>query len=102
MHQLSKEEKDAVPEHVRLAALEMGKEAFLERLRAINMTPFDAAAYNTILNAVRAEVLQLKTMLGSLQSKGQDRAWLRNQTMGDLDDARLVEGLTLNPTLTLP
>ena len=31
-------------------------------------------------------------MLQSLEAKTQERQWLRNQTTGDLDDNRLVDG----------
>lgn len=27
------------------------------------------------------------------QAKGKERQWMRNQTYGDLDEARLIEGL---------
>eukprot|EP00048_Salpingoeca_helianthica_P001847 m.52144 g.52144 ORF g.52144 m.52144 type:complete len:1852 (-) comp11758_c0_seq1:56-5611(-) len=94
VHQLSREEKDAVPDHIKKAALEMGQQAFLERLREINMSQFDAEAYEAISSAVRTEVQQLRVLLSTLQAKGQERAWLRFQTAGDLDDGRIVEGLT--------
>ena len=28
------------------------------------------------------------------QAKGKERQWLKNQAYGDLDDAKLIEGLT--------
>ena len=28
------------------------------------------------------------------QAKGKERQWLKNQTYGDLDDAKLIDGLT--------
>ena len=30
----------------------------------------------------------------SRQAKGKERQWLKNQAYGDLDDAKLIEGLT--------
>ena len=30
----------------------------------------------------------------SHQAKGKERQWLKNQAYGDLDDAKLIEGLT--------
>ena len=29
-----------------------------------------------------------------MQTKGKERNWVRHQTSGDLDDAKLIEGLT--------
>lgn len=36
---------------------------------------------------------QLRVLLASLHSRGEERGWLRNQSLGDLDDSRIVEGL---------
>lgn len=33
-------------------------------------------------------------ILSSLQAKGDEREWLRNQSIGDLDDHKLIESLT--------
>ncbi|KAF4526552.1 hypothetical protein B566_EDAN009123 [Ephemera danica] len=45
VYQVSQEEKDAVPEHVKRAAREMAQKAFKERLREIRMTEYDAGLY---------------------------------------------------------
>ncbi len=57
------------------------------------MSSFDANEYGRIAGAVRREAEQLKVLLASLHAKGEERAWLRYQTLGDLDDGRIVEGL---------
>jgi len=36
----------------------------------------------------------LKTIISGLQAKAKDRQWLKNQTSGELDDTRLIEGIT--------
>ena len=92
--QLSDEEKDSIPDDVKKAAREMGKTAFLERLKEINMSEYDAKMYNTFSQAVRAEVKELRTMLAGLHAKGDEREWLKHQTEGDMDDSKLVDGLT--------
>uniref|UniRef100_V5I964 von Willebrand factor A domain-containing protein 8 n=1 Tax=Anoplophora glabripennis TaxID=217634 RepID=V5I964_ANOGL len=49
VHQLSDEEKNAVPEHVQNAAREMGRKAFQEKLREIGMSGYDHSIYSQFL-----------------------------------------------------
>lgn len=93
VYQVSQVEKDAVPEEVRRAAREMGEKAFKERLKAINMSEYDAATYERFSNAVRRQVQSLRIILDSLQAKGKERQWLKNQALGELDDAKIIDGL---------
>uniref|UniRef100_A0A8D3C1B3 von Willebrand factor A domain-containing protein 8 n=1 Tax=Scophthalmus maximus TaxID=52904 RepID=A0A8D3C1B3_SCOMX len=94
VYQVSQAEKDAVPEDVRRAAREMGEKAFKERLKEINMSEYDAATYERFSAAVRRQVQSLRIILDSLQAKGKERQWLKNQALGDLDDAKIIDGLT--------
>uniref|UniRef100_A0A8C4IV27 von Willebrand factor A domain-containing protein 8 n=1 Tax=Dicentrarchus labrax TaxID=13489 RepID=A0A8C4IV27_DICLA len=94
VYQVSQAEKDAVPEEVRRAAREMGEKAFKERLKEINMSDYDAATYERFSNAVRRQVQSLRIILDSLQAKGKERQWLKNQALGELDDAKIIDGLT--------
>uniref|UniRef100_A0A3P8URE8 von Willebrand factor A domain containing 8 n=1 Tax=Cynoglossus semilaevis TaxID=244447 RepID=A0A3P8URE8_CYNSE len=94
VYQVSQAEKDAVPEEVKRAAREMGEKAFKERLREINMSDYDANSYERFSNAVRRQVQSLRIILDSLQAKGKERQWLKNQAVGDLDDAKIIDGLT--------
>ncbi|XP_018330489.1 von Willebrand factor A domain-containing protein 8 [Agrilus planipennis] len=93
VHQLSDEEKAAVPEHVRKAAQEMGRKAFQERLKEIGMSGYDASLYAQLSNAVAKEVQSLRVILNTLQSKNKERQWSRHQTSGELDDVKLIDGL---------
>ncbi|XP_068732159.1 von Willebrand factor A domain-containing protein 8-like [Montipora capricornis] len=93
VHQLSDEEKDAVPDDVKRAAREMGRRAFKQRLREIQMTEYDAEMYESFSSRVRRQVQSLRVILDSLQARGKERVWLRNQTSGELDDSKLIEGL---------
>lgn len=54
--QLSDEEKNAVPEHVKKAAREMGLKAFKERLKEIQMSEYDAKLYNEYSSSVQNQV----------------------------------------------
>ncbi|XP_050388458.1 von Willebrand factor A domain-containing protein 8 [Patella vulgata] len=94
VYQVPQWEKDAVPESVQQAAREMAQKAFKERLKEIEMSEFDAETYDKFSSSVRRQVQSLKVILDSLQAKGKERQWLKNQAYGDLDDARLIEGLT--------
>ncbi|XP_013855455.1 von Willebrand factor A domain-containing protein 8 [Austrofundulus limnaeus] len=94
VYQVSQAEKDAVPEEVRRAAREMAEKAFKQRLKEINMSEYDAATYERFSKAVRRQVQSLRIILDSLQAKGKERQWLKNQVMGELDDAKIIDGLT--------
>uniref|UniRef100_A0A1B6BXM8 VWFA domain-containing protein n=1 Tax=Clastoptera arizonana TaxID=38151 RepID=A0A1B6BXM8_9HEMI len=94
VHQLSDEEKASVPEHVRKAAREMAQKAFKKKLEEIKMSEYDASLYEQFSSAVSNQVQALRVILNSLQAKSKDRQWLRHQTSGDLDDAKLIEGIT--------
>ncbi|XP_041807194.1 von Willebrand factor A domain-containing protein 8 [Chelmon rostratus] len=94
VYQVSQAEKDAVPEEIRRAAREMGEKAFKDRLKEIDMSEYDAATYERFSKAVRRQVQSLRIILDSLQAKGKERQWLKNQALGELDDAKIIDGLT--------
>lgn len=89
---MSQEEKDAVPEHIKKAAREMGLKAFQERLREIKMSQYNATLYAQFSDAVERQVKSLRVILSNLQAKAKERQWVRHQTTGELDDAKLIEG----------
>ncbi|XP_029645766.1 von Willebrand factor A domain-containing protein 8 [Octopus sinensis] len=91
--QVSQAEKDAVPEEVRRAAQEMAAKAFKERLREINMSEYDAETYDSFAQSVRRQVQSLRVILDTLQAKGKERQWLKQQPQGDLDETKLIEGI---------
>ncbi|WAR13710.1 VWA8-like protein [Mya arenaria] len=66
-------QKDSVPEH---------------------MSEYDAETYETFSKHVRRQVQALRVVIDSLQAKSKERQWLKNQPHGDLDDAKLIDGLT--------
>ncbi|KAI5107140.1 von Willebrand factor A domain-containing protein 8, partial [Silurus meridionalis] len=94
VYQISQAEKDAVPEEVKKASREMAEKAFKERLKEIQMSEYDAATYERFSGAVRRQVQSLRIILDSLQAKGKERQWLKNQALGELDDAKIIDGLT--------
>ncbi|XP_058132611.1 von Willebrand factor A domain-containing protein 8 [Dasypus novemcinctus] len=94
VYQVSEAEKEAVPEEVKRAAREMGRKAFQQRLKAIQMSEYDAASYERFSGAVQRQVRSLRVILDNLQAKGKERQWLRHQATGELDDAKIIDGLT--------
>uniref|UniRef100_A0A7M4DXF6 von Willebrand factor A domain-containing protein 8 n=1 Tax=Crocodylus porosus TaxID=8502 RepID=A0A7M4DXF6_CROPO len=94
VYQISQAEKDAVPEEVKRAAREMGEKAFKQRLKEIKMSEYDASTYERFSGAVRRQVQSLRIILDNLQAKGKERQWLKHQAIGELDDAKIIDGLT--------
>ncbi|XP_051566216.1 von Willebrand factor A domain-containing protein 8-like [Myxocyprinus asiaticus] len=94
VYQISQAEKDAVPDEVKRASREMAEKAFKQRLKEIEMSEYDASIYDRFSGAVRRQVQSLRIILDSLQAKGKERQWLRNQALGELDDAKIIDGLT--------
>ncbi|KAK4880988.1 hypothetical protein RN001_004307 [Aquatica leii] len=99
VHQLSDEEKAAVPEHIKQAAREMGKKAFEQRLKEIGMSGYDASLYSQFSNAVAKQVQSLRIILGSLEAKNKERQWTKHQTSGELDDMKLIDGILGEKTI---
>ncbi|KAI9184411.1 hypothetical protein H9P43_003464 [Blastocladiella emersonii ATCC 22665] len=94
VHQVSDEVKANVPEHIRQAAREMGQDALARRLAEIGMADGEMRAYTDLRNAVAGHVHRLRRVVLALPSnKDDERVWLRHQTDGELDDAKLVDGL---------
>jgi hypothetical protein len=72
----------------------MGENVFRERLREIQMSEFEHDLYTKYLNQVKKPIQQLRNILDGLEAKNKERQWLKNQTLGDLDDTKLVEAIT--------
>ncbi|XP_071450278.1 von Willebrand factor A domain-containing protein 8 [Hetaerina americana] len=99
VHQLSDEEKAQVPEHVRRAAREMAQKAFKQRLKEIKMSEYDGSLYDQFSSGVSKQVKSLRVILSNLQAKSKERQWVRHQTSGEMDDTKLIEGLTGEKTI---
>jgi hypothetical protein len=99
VHQLSDQEKDDVPDDVKEAARQLGREAFEKRLNEIKMSTYDHEIYSSISDVVQQETKALKVILSALEAKEDERVWLYHQTDGELDDGKLVEGLVGEQTV---
>lgn len=94
VHQLSDEEKADVPEEIKKAAREMNRKAYEQKLQEIKMSAHDHKLYAQFSEPNRKQVQQLKAILEAMQTKSNERQWQKYQTHGDLDDTRLIEGIT--------
>ncbi|TPX32182.1 hypothetical protein SmJEL517_g04613 [Synchytrium microbalum] len=68
--------------------------AMRKRLAQIQMTSKDMEMFNKYRDNVQREVRELRTILEAVEAKNRERVWLKNQTTGDIDDTRLIEGVT--------
>uniref|UniRef100_A0A915CIE2 VWFA domain-containing protein n=1 Tax=Parascaris univalens TaxID=6257 RepID=A0A915CIE2_PARUN len=99
VHQLPQSAKDAVPEHILKKAREIAMSEYKKRLHAIEMSEHDAKTYNELYARIEKQSRTLRTVIDSLEAKEKERQWVRHQTTGDLDDAKLVEGVTGEKTI---
>jgi hypothetical protein len=70
----------------------MAKEAFAKRLAEIGMGERDASIYSEIYERVRHEINLMREILNSVQTRQNEREWIRFQSAGDFDDGRIVDG----------
>lgn len=77
----------------------MAKKAFEEKLKELGMSGYDATLYNQFYNSVSRQIQSLRVILGNLQAKNKERQWWRNQTSGELDDVKLIDGLLGEKTI---
>ncbi|XP_050685051.1 von Willebrand factor A domain-containing protein 8-like [Leptidea sinapis] len=72
----------------------MNRKVFEERLQEIRMSEFDAGLYQQFYRAVQPQISALRGVLAELQAKKKERQWSRHQTSGELDDGKIIEGIT--------
>ncbi|KAK3250339.1 hypothetical protein CYMTET_40279 [Cymbomonas tetramitiformis] len=93
VHEAPAEEKKKVSAEAREAAMKMNRAAFAKRLEEISMNPREAEVYDRLLDGIQYEITQMRSILQSTQATSKERVWMKQQMNGELDDARLVEGL---------
>lgn len=101
----------------------MARQELERRLAELNMNAGEAKEYNSLLAEVQAHISQLFDLLEStfirfcfvvirsylsltsflqtkdLAAREEERVWVKRQTDGELDDSRLMEGLTGETTV---
>eukprot|EP01124_Arcella_intermedia_P029907 TRINITY_DN642_c0_g1_i1.p1 TRINITY_DN642_c0_g1~~TRINITY_DN642_c0_g1_i1.p1 ORF type:complete len:1385 (-),score=366.10 TRINITY_DN642_c0_g1_i1:72-3695(-) len=99
VHQVSDEEKANVDKEIIKKAKEMASEGLHKRLAEIEMTAYEDKAYQNYYRNVEDSISELRNILENLKFKKSSRQWVRFQTTGDLDENRLVEGITGEKTI---
>ncbi|KAL7311976.1 hypothetical protein PS15m_009681 [Mucor circinelloides] len=82
------------PQAITEAQKEMHDQAMEKMLKKLDMSQADFQQYNTFMENIRREVRELRVILESVEAKKHERVWLKNQSSGDLDDTKIIEGLT--------
>ena len=90
--QLSDEEKANLSDEVKDQIRKMAKEALSKRLAEIGMGEKDASIYSAIYDRVRHEINLMREILNGVQTRQNEREWIRFQSAGDFDDGRIVDG----------
>ncbi len=91
---LRKAEKQDVDDDVKKAAKEIREKAWKQLLEQMDMTPLAAEQYLKYKTAVETETRELRVTLDGLEAKSNERVWMKNQVVGDIDDNRLIDGIT--------
>ncbi|CAI2356267.1 unnamed protein product [Caenorhabditis sp. 36 PRJEB53466] len=94
VHQMPDFAKNQVPAHILKKAREIAKTEYAKKLREINMSDYDAEAYENVWKKVQASSRKLASVIDQLEAKKKEREWTKHQTSGDLDDGKLIEGVT--------
>jgi hypothetical protein len=94
VHQVSPEMKAQVSEAAKEQARKIAREALNKRLEEIQMGKNDYHTYMQYKKNIEAQIGQLRATFEELSRRARERVWLRHQTHGDLDDSKLVDGLT--------
>lgn len=90
---LSEEEKAALPPEYYEEAKQMARDAYTHRLKELDLAPHDANKWEWLLRQVAAPVGRMRVALASRGAKERERVWQRQQTSGELDDGRIVDGV---------
>ncbi|GJJ14791.1 hypothetical protein Clacol_009059 [Clathrus columnatus] len=91
--------KHQVPDKIKEEAREMARKELARRLEELNLEVHEAKGYSAILAAVESHIARLLDVLESLSAKEEERVWVKRQTDGELDDNRLIDGITGEKTV---
>ena len=94
IHQVSEEAKAEVNEEAREAARQMAKKALVERLKEIGMGDQEWAMYEKFSNPIQDDIAKLRGILEAMELKSSERSWLKRQSHGEIDDSKLIDGIT--------
>jgi len=86
--------KKQISEEAKKAQQELSKKALNERLSLIDVSEYELKQYDQYVHDVANEIKQLRAILEAVQAKDKERNWMKRKGSGELDDSRLVEGIT--------
>ena len=76
------------------AAQAAARRALLDTLASIELAEFDSRAYERRLARVGPAIARLRSVFEAAQAVSRERRWQRRTESGELDEQRLVDGLT--------
>lgn len=99
---LSKRDKEEGSEEQKLRetrkildeTVRQAKAASVKQLSEDNRAGISSSLYEKLFQVVSTEISQLRMVLESVEAKERERVWMKNQSQGELDDNRLVDGAT--------
>ena len=91
---LSEAQKAEIGQEALDAAKRMADAAYAERLAELELAPHDAAEYDKHAAAVAPQVARMRVVLREHETRSMERVWLKGRPQGELDEARLVDGIT--------
>mmetsp|Transcript_29103 Transcript_29103/g.86552 ORF Transcript_29103/g.86552 Transcript_29103/m.86552 type:complete len:633 (+) Transcript_29103:1-1899(+) len=90
---LTEEQQREIPDEWHEAAKKLADEAYAHRLQDLEMSAFEEKEYAAAREAVAAQIQAMRLVLQSHEARERERAWLKQQTHGELDDTRIVDGI---------
>lgn len=72
----------------------MARKALDEKLKKIGMGEEEYEMYKDFSANIQKDVSRLKGILASIESRTKERGWLKRQSYGELDDSKIVDGIT--------
>lgn len=94
VHQVSDEAKAQVSVEAAKAARAMAQRALDERLSEIDMSENEWDMYQRFVQPIRKDVANLRAILGQVNVEQAEEGWIKRQSHGELDEGRLVDGVT--------
>ncbi|ETV82729.1 hypothetical protein, variant 2 [Aphanomyces astaci] len=94
VHQISQLQKDQVTKEAQEKAKAMADAALADQLSQIDMTNHELASYQQYVDRVHGETTQLRDLFHNVEQLADERGWLKHQSSGEWDDAKLVDGLS--------
>jgi MoxR-like ATPase len=94
VHQVSDEAKAQVSDEAAAATRAIARQALQEKLNEIDMSEMEWNMYHRFVDSIQQEIQNLRAILNQADVKHSEERWLTRQSHGELDEMRLVEGVT--------